>query len=74
MSSKKERVLYKLALLETILLQIQLLPSCRSAFELVRSRNSGGTEPAASLAKAGGYLAFAMLATLIAYVTKCAAR
>ena len=44
MSNKKERFLDKLALLETILLQIQLLPAARATVELLRSRNSGGGE------------------------------
>ena len=71
MSSRKERILDKLALLETILLQIQLLPACRSAFELIQAMNSGGTvEPSATLARTGGYFAVGMLATLAGYVIK----
>ena len=69
----EERVLDKLALLETILLQVQLLPACRAAFELVRNRNSGGGQSAAeALATTGGYLAYAMIAILGSYVAKYA--
>lgn len=71
--SKREWLLDKLEVLETVIFQIQLTSSWRVAYELARAMNAGGSmEPAASLSYAGGVLAYTLFALEGLYLTKYA--